>query len=173
MRNRMILAAAMFGLGAFLGPMADQMVDATPALARAMGRDSFGTKPSTLEAGISVTIPSDVRGHFATRAHIDGQCIGFMVDTGASVVAFNEKSAALFGLKPTPADYNAPVSTANGMVMGARTRLARLDIGGVVVHDIDAIVLPDANLKENLLGLSFLSKLKRFEYSRGKLVLEQ
>ncbi len=27
--------------------------------------------------------------------------------------------------------------------------------------------------QENLLGLSFLSKLKRFEYANGQLVLEQ
>ena len=36
-----------------------------------------------------------------------------------------------------------------------------------------AMVLPDEALSENLLGLSFLSKLKRFEYANGKLVLEQ
>ena len=33
--------------------------------------------------------------------------------------------------------------------------------------------LPDEALSENLLGLSFLSKLKRFEYANGKMVLEQ
>jgi aspartyl protease family protein len=35
------------------------------------------------------------------------------------------------------------------------------------------MVLPDAALSENLLGLSFLSKLHRFEYANGKMVLEQ
>jgi aspartyl protease family protein len=173
MRNRMILATAMFGFGVISAQIADQIVETTPALAMAVARKSGGTKPATLEIGISITIPSDARGYFMTDSHLDGQSVGFMVDTGASVVVFNEKSAALFGLRPTVADYNAAVSTANGMVNGARVRLARLDIGGIVVHDIDAIVLPDAFLKENLLGLSFLSKLKRFEFSRGKLVLEQ
>ena len=38
---------------------------------------------------------------------------------------------------------------------------------------VDAVVLPDEALSENLLGLSFLSKLKRFEYANGRLVLEQ
>ena len=46
-------------------------------------------------------------------------------------------------------------------------------IGGLVVRDVDAMVLPDEALSENLLGLSFLSKLKRFEYANGKMVLEQ
>jgi aspartyl protease family protein len=35
------------------------------------------------------------------------------------------------------------------------------------------MVLPDEALAENLLGLSFLSRLKRFEYANGRLVLEQ
>ena len=48
-----------------------------------------------------------------------------------------------------------------------------VDLGGIVVRDVDAMVLPDEALSENLLGLSFLSKLKRFEYASGKLVLEQ
>jgi len=40
-----------------------------------------------------------------------------------------------------------------------------IDLGGLVVRDVDAMVLPDEALSENLLGLSFLSKLKRFEYA--------
>ena len=43
-----------------------------------------------------------------------------MVDTGASVIALNETSAAAqFGLRPSRGDYNATVTTANGTVKGA------------------------------------------------------
>jgi aspartyl protease family protein len=35
------------------------------------------------------------------------------------------------------------------------------------------MVLPDEALSENPVGLSFLSRLKRFEYANGRLVLEQ
>jgi aspartyl protease family protein len=52
-------------------------------------------------------------------------------------------------------------------------RAADVAFGAIVVRDVDAIVLPDEALSENLLGLSVLSKLKRFEYANGKLVLEQ
>ena len=65
------------------------------------------------------------------------------------------------------------MSTANGTIKAARTRLAMVELGGLVVRDVDAMVLPDEALSENLLGLSFLSKLKRFEYAGGKMVLEQ
>jgi aspartyl protease family protein len=48
-----------------------------------------------------------------------------------------------------------------------------MDVGGLIVRDVEAMVLPDEALSENLLGLSFLSRLKRFEYANGRLVLEQ
>ena len=48
-----------------------------------------------------------------------------------------------------------------------------VDVGGLVVRDVDAMVQPDEALSENLLGLSFLSKLKRYEYANGRMVLEQ
>jgi aspartyl protease family protein len=89
------------------------------------------------------------------------------------VVALNETSAARFGLRPAPVDYNANVTTANGTIKAARARLSMLDVGGLIVRDVDAMVLPDEALSENLLGLSYLSKLKRFEYANGQMVLEQ
>src|SRR6202044_576734 len=121
----------------------------------------------------TLSIPRDGRGHFETEGRIEGQRIGFMVDTGASMIALNETSAARFGLRPSRGDYNATVTTANGTIKAARTRIAMVDVGGIVVRDVDAMVLPDAALSENLLGLSFLSKLKRFEYANGQMVLEQ
>jgi aspartyl protease family protein len=168
MRSLMILAAFLVGAGTLMAQMADKMTPATPASAMT------SAKSSAEQAGVrSISIPRDARGHFQTDGRIDGQRIDFMVDTGASVIALNEKSAARFGLRPTPSDYKMTVSTANGTIKAARTRLAMVDIGGLIVRDVDAMVLPDEALSENLLGLSFLSKLKRFEYANGKMVLEQ
>ena len=172
MRNIMIFAAIMIGLGTFMAQMADKMTPrpaaATPSVRLAVTPDAMA------DAGRrSLSIPRDARGHFLTEGRIDGQRIAFMVDTGASVIALNESSAARFGLRPTPGDYRATVSTANGTVKAAPTRLAMVEIGGLIVRDVDAMVLPDEALSENLLGLSFLSKLKRFEYANGKMVLEQ
>jgi aspartyl protease family protein len=171
MRNIMIFAAIMIGLGTFMAQVADKMTP-TPALATS-ARKAVPVETVGQAGPRSLDIPRDSRGHFLTEGRIDGQRIDFMIDTGASVVALNEKSAARFGLRPSRGDYNATVTTANGTVKAARTRLAMVDVGGLVVRDVDAMVLPDEALSENLLGLSFLSKLKRFEYANGKMVLEQ
>jgi aspartyl protease family protein len=170
MRNIMIFAAVMVVLGTTMAQMADRI---TPALANNAARKAVPDEMSVQSGFRSLSIPRDIRGHFQTEGRIEGQRIDFMVDTGASMIALNETSAARFGLRPSRGEYNATVNTANGTIMAARTRLAVVDVGGLVVRDVDAMVLPDQALSENLLGLSFLSKLKRFEYANGKMVLEQ
>lgn len=173
MRNLMIFAALLVGAGTFMAQMADKMTATTPALAMASQKTASAVQDNAQAGSRTLSIPRDARGHFLTNGRIDGQRIDFMVDTGASVIALNETSAARFGLRPMPVDYKMTVSTANGTIKAARTRLAMVDIGGLIVRDVDAMVLPDEALSENLLGLSFLSKLKRFEYANGKMVLEQ
>ena len=120
MRNIMIFAAIMIGLGTFMAQIADKM---TPAPASAAPSARLAVTPDlTADAGLrSLSIPRDGRGHFATEGRIDGQRIAFMVDTGASVIALNESTAARFGLRPSRADYRATVSTANGTVKAAPT----------------------------------------------------
>lgn len=175
MRNLMIFAALLIGAGTYMAQLADEMTTTAAA------RPTTSTQPTAFEAvqddaqaGIrSISIARDGRGHFQTEGRIDGQRIGFMVDTGASVVALNESSAARLGVRPSQNDYTTTVTTANGKLKAARARLAMVDIGGLIVRDVDAMVLPDEALSENLLGLSFLSKLKRFEFANGRMVLEQ
>ena len=185
MRNLLMFAAAIAGAGVFMAQMADRM-SPTPALAKGSEKwaDNGPARSSAAEpffpkttvsptGGTRVSLPRDFRGHFQAIGRIDGQHINFMVDTGASVVALNETSAAKFGLRPLRADYKATVNTANGTIKAARARIPVMDVGGLVVRNVEAMVLPDEALSENLLGLSFLSKLKRFEYADGRLVLEQ
>jgi aspartyl protease family protein len=173
MRNLMILAGLMVGLGGMMAQMADKMTASTPALAHASMQKGASAETVGQAGSRSLSITRDPRGHFLTEGRIDGQRIGFMVDTGASVVALNESSAARFGLRPSRNDYKATVATANGSIKAAPALIAMVDVGGLVVRDVEAMVLPDEALSENLLGLSFLSKLKRFEYARGQMVLEQ
>ncbi len=171
MRNVMIFAALMVGFGTVMAQIADRMTT-TPAHAAtaAVASVSVQDAPRSLR---SITIPRDTRGHFQTEARIEGQRLDVMVDTGASVIALNERSAARIGVRPSRSEFNASVTTANGTIKAARTRLAMVQIGDLMVRDVDAMVLPDEALSQNLLGLSFLSKLKRFEFANGKMVLEQ
>lgn len=170
MRNLMIVASFMVILGTTMAEIADKMMPGAALATTSLGEAASQTPaPSGLR---TVNIQHDRGGHFRTEGRIEGQRIEFMVDTGASLVALNETSAARFGLRPSRGDYSATVRTANGTIKAARARLAMVDVGGLVVRDVDAVVLPDEALSENLLGLSFLSKL-RYEYANGNMVLAQ
>jgi aspartyl protease family protein len=169
MRNIVLLAGFMVGLGTIMAQLADKM---TPSPARATTTRGEAASQAPSQSGLrTVNIPHG-RGGFRTEGRIEGQRIEFIVDTGASLLALNESSAARFGLRPSRGDYNATVRTANGTIKAARARLPMVDVGGLVVRDVDAVVLPDEALSENLLGLSFLSKL-RYEYANGNMVLAQ
>ena len=176
MRTLMIVAAALAASGTYMANVADKMSSEkaqAKAVAQARSVNAFAAMQPQSNGRRSVEIARDGRGHFQADARIDGRRVNFMVDTGASVIALNETSAAQIGVRPSRSDYTANVSTANGTIKGARTRLSEVDVGGLVVRDVDAMVLPDEALSENLLGLSYLTKLKRFGFDGSKLVLEQ
>ncbi len=135
--------------------LAQPVVTATPANSRSMA------------------VPRDARGHFMVDGRVDGRQLSFMIDTGASVIALTASDAARLGIHPAQREFVAQVRTANGTVLAAPAELDMVEIGDLVVRDVAALVLPDEALSGNLLGLSFLSRLRRFEYSDGKLVLEQ
>jgi aspartyl protease family protein len=121
----------------------------------------------------SVVIARNGRGHFDVDGRVNGRRVDFLIDTGASVVALTARDAARLGIHPSHNAFVAEVKTANGIVRAAPARLDVVDVGGLELRDVAALVLPEGALSDNLLGLSFLSRLHRFEYSDGKLVLEQ
>lgn len=172
MRNILIFAVIMIVAGTYMAQQADRMSSAQAkpsAVAVAAPRPA---PPVSAALDRTVVIPRDGSGHFQADARIEGQHVAFVVDTGASVIALTETDAARLGVHPRPSDYQATVTTANGKIKAAPVRLASVDVGGLVVRDVAAMVLPDEALSQNLLGMSFLSRLKRFELANGRMVLQ-
>ena len=121
----------------------------------------------------TVTVRSDRLGHFQVEGSVDGRRIDLMVDTGASMVALRERDANRLGIFPAARDYTGRSSTANGVIKVAPVRLSSLEVNGIRVYDVQAAVFPDEALGVNLLGMSFLSRVRRFEMANGRLVMEQ
>ena len=88
------------------------------------------------------------------------------------MIALRESDARKVGIYPRAADYTVKVSTANGMTKAAWADLRTVEVGDILVRNVRALVQPDAALGVNLLGMSFLSRV-RWTHERGKLVLEQ
>jgi aspartyl protease family protein len=127
----------------------------------------------TPAASGSAIVPSDAYGHFHADGQVNGRRLEFVVDTGASVVALTEDDAAQLGIHPSESEYTVLMRTANGTVRAAPTMLDMVEIGDVMVRDVRAVVMPQGALSDNLLGMSFLSRLRHFDYSDGRMVLEQ
>lgn len=120
----------------------------------------------------SLTLHRRGNGHFETDAVVNGRHVQFLVDTGASVVVLRESEAARLGIRPTRRDYRAHISTANGIALAAPADLNEVEIGRLKVRHVAALILPDHALSQNLLGMSFLSRVG-FEHRNGRLILEQ
>ena len=125
-------------------------------------------KPKKLDAK-RTTLRADYNGHFIANATINGKSIKVMVDTGATMVALNEETAHRLGIKMRSGGVF--ISTANGIIQAFPTVLKEVKIGGVVVRDVAAVVVPGNALDMNLLGMTFLKKLRKFELAGGQLVL--
>jgi len=123
--------------------------------------------------GRSVALRADPRGHFQVEATVNGRTIPVMVDTGATSVALNSESARQVGIFPSRRDYSMPISTANGTVFAAPVTLREVRLGLISVRNVKAVVLPSEVLGVNLLGMTFLSRLSKFEIAGDQLVLRQ
>lgn len=172
MRQILILAFMVMAAGAYFARYADQAVSVPSSPQASVVQPS--EQPQQTSAGQhKMELSSGRDGHFRVDARVSGRHIDFLVDTGASLVILRETDAANVGLHPMPRDYTATVSTANGRTKAAPAKLERIEVGDITVFDVPALIMPDETLSTNLLGAAFLSRLRRYEYANGRMLLEQ
>lgn len=104
-------------------------------------------------------------GHFIANARVGGKRVDMIVDTGASTVVLRHEDAKKLGIDTNSLRYAVPVQTANGSSFAARLRLAQIDIGDVAIRDVEALIARPGSLHQSLLGMSFLSRLRSYEFS--------
>ncbi len=118
----------------------------------------FGTKRAVIsesDAGKIITITRDHDSHFRIKGHINGIPVTFLVDTGATSVAVSDTLATRAGLV-----QKAPITaeTAAGDAIGYFTMVDTLDMGGVEVKNVSAVIIPNMESNQALLGMNILSK---------------
>ncbi len=119
----------------------------------------------------AVRIRRRMDGHFGANVTVDGTSLSMLVDTGASTVVLRQGDAKRLGIDTTTLRYSVPVQTANGLAYAAPVRLRNLTIGPIVVPQVEALVAQTGTLKESLLGMTFLSRLRSYEFSGDFLTL--
>jgi clan AA aspartic protease (TIGR02281 family) len=130
-------------------------------------------RPETMAETHKVTLDANVYGHFTVAADINGMPVELMTDTGATYVALSYETVLSLGFLPEDLHFTSQSDTANGVAMVAPIILDEIRIGGIVVRDVHAVVTEPGKLNQNLLGMSFINRLSRFEVARRKLTLTQ
>lgn len=120
-----------------------------------------------------VRLRADRNGHYFTKFEANNRSLDALVDTGATNVALRYEDARALGLVFPGDRFDIGIRTANGEGRARRVKLRSVTVDTITVRDVDAIVLEQGALATNLLGMSFLSRLARFEVQRGQLVLER
>jgi aspartyl protease family protein len=110
-------------------------------------------------------------GHFFARTRVNGAPVEMLVDTGASSVVLRPQDAEMAGIDLRDLRFSVPVNTANGVAYTARVRLEDVSIGGIRLRNVEALVAQPESLSQSLLGMSFLSRLRSYEFSGDFLVL--
>jgi membrane protein required for colicin V production len=116
----------------------------------------------------SIVLPRDNRGHYVTRAWLNGMPVEALVDTGATMVMIPAHLQHELSLQ---AGRSFPVNTATGQATAQQTLIDAIKIGPVLLHDVEAALVPSPK-DTVLVGMSFLLKT-RFQQMSDGLLLEQ
>jgi aspartyl protease family protein len=116
-------------------------------------------------ANQAVRIKRGWTGHFIANARVDGERVDMIVDTGASTVVLRHEDAKRLGVDTSQLRYSVPVQTANGASYAARIKLPQINIGSVSIRNVEALIARPGSLHQSLLGMSFLSRLRSYEFS--------
>lgn len=120
---------------------------------------------------VEVKIRKRLDGHFTVKAEVNGTSTTLIVDTGASTIVLRPQDAKKAGIDVNRLSFTVPVTTANGRTVAAPVRLDSVSIGPLERENVDALVAEPKALTESLLGMSFLGRLRSYEFSGDFLTL--
>lgn len=115
----------------------------------------------------ALTLTRDSSGQFHIDVRINNDTVNFLVDTGADMVALTVEDADNLGL--SYGEMQPIMQTASGVGYGAPVMIDELEVNGMVLRNVEAIVAQD--LPVNLLGQSVLRELGSVELSGDRMVL--
>jgi aspartyl protease family protein len=102
----------------------------------------------------------DTRGMYRMPGSINGQTVDFLVDTGATHIAMNARQARRLGIDYRVRGERDMASTASDVVPVFRVTLDRVQLGGITLRQVTAVVFEGTQPSDVLLGQSFLNRLE-------------
>lgn len=106
-----------------------------------------------------VTLWASTGGHFHADGAINGLPVRFLIDTGATTVALSGDEATRLGIDYRKFGRLGYANTASGVVRAYALKLDKVELGPIVLYNVDAGVIEGSYPLEALLGMSFLGRL--------------
>jgi aspartyl protease family protein len=110
-------------------------------------------------------------GNFVVLTQVNGARRSMILDSGASSVVLTHDAAKAAGLPLEMLSYSVAVDTANGRTRAAPVTLQSIAVGGLVEREVAALIAQPGQLRQSLLGMSFLNRLQSWEVRGDRLVL--
>lgn len=120
-----------------------------------------------------VAIRARANGHFDVDTLINGTHVSMLADTGATFVTLSHEDARRIGIDVNGLTYDVPLRTANGTTYGALIDIDEIDVGGILVRQVRAIVSKADILHVSLLGMSYFREIGSFQLSGDQLILRE
>jgi aspartyl protease family protein len=157
---RMLMAWGLiiFGLMAGYGLWEDVRRDVIP-------------RQTVVSDGSAIEVPRGPGGHYFLTVNVGGTPVDFIVDTGATDVVLTMADAEKIGLDPENLPFLGSARTANGSVKTAFTTVEFMSVGPVR-YDRVQVAVNGGEMRESLLGMSFLSRFDTIEFSGDTLTLK-
>ena len=161
-------------LAALLIPdFAGRLLDRRPSTALVQPTNATVADSQEADTGRVARISADRSGHYVSEIQVNGRALNAIVDTGASLVTLRYEDARALGVVFPGDKFDISIRTANGDGRARRVTLRSVRLGTITFNDVDALVVEEGALRTNLLGLSFLRRLSRYEVRGSTLVLER
>jgi len=133
-------------------------------------RQTVVPRQAVFNDGARIEVPRSPDGHYYLTADVNGVPTRFVVDTGATGVVLTKDDAEAAGIDLGALAFVGQAQTANGTVAIARTRVDSFGVAGAEI-DRFAVMVNEAQMRESLLGMSYLQTFSKIEIAGGELVL--
>jgi aspartyl protease family protein len=133
-------------------------------------RQTVRPTQSVISAQGRIELPRAPDGHYYLTAEVNGAAIRFLVDTGATDIFLSREDAIAAGLDPTNLAFIGSAMTANGEVRTAPVRLESIRLGPHEDRGLRAFVNA-GEMRESLLGMTYLQRFSSVEIRQGALIL--
>ena len=155
---------AIFGAGFVLFSFRDDLA----YVGKRLKAEATGA-PMVENGGAAVRVPMAIDGHFWVEGAINGVPTRFLVDSGATMTTIDRQAAQAAGVAVSPR-ADQLVRTGNGIIRVSSARADDLQIASIDRKDVGLHVVESDDL--NVLGMNYLSSLKRWGVEGRWLVLE-